>query len=621
MANTKRKFQETYEDLGGLQSNPSLVQTFLLSNSADIRAAIAYLKEDLESLGAKDKATRLDLIKRHEDVMVQRLEITEDIFRKYAEQKPSDKNVGISDEHNIMKNVEKKKKKGKVFDINTRQEVDNTSEEITPKEEVKTQVELNAEEERKLETARLEKAKLPHFEQLYETREERIRVTNDWLMPRLEKEFQDNEHPTDKARNFAKFHFRNHSKNIHFCTDTDIERLIQWVWSGVYKARNPLDIINNVKVSITDVIKEAENAVFELSLNEKDLKEYMKPFVMNQPLKEFESEEHYVKTDDDYETFFRGTLAFTVSEDNRKKYQQKRIQQGKTREELRDEAYEHVKDEGDKAVGKMASKLHQILTALGTDSTPIDRIGEVITYLKAKAPNLVDLYNARIAKKQKARDKKEALDTSSKKEQTQMTPEEVEEAKIKGEEDKASEEGELDKDTKKDEKPKSTEQPRFEEKLSFLTKLDDVAEVILTALNKDHEILGEDKLMKVCKEKFLVDDKMQGTEDWTEEDVSKWIEQFIEPYHSEEYSVLGAKDTDEFKECLKVYLQKYPAGQEKKRMKVFKEVLESKIPRSSFTRAIAKKVRKGHMVVVNNYFAELNQEALSAEKEQLEKQD
>jgi hypothetical protein len=334
-------------------------------------------------------------------------------------------------------------------------------------------------------------------------------------------------------------------------------------------------------MSITDFIAEAERVVFENGYDEKALKEYMKPHVIGAQVKEFLEEKKLVANDAEYDEFFRGTLAFVVGDQQREMYKTKRIQQGKTRIQLQEEVYEEYKDEGEKAVGKMASKLHQMLTALGTNSDVTDRVGEVISFLKTKAPNLVELYNQRQAKKKEAKEKETEKESST-----------------------VSKEGIL--------------YPKFQEKLDALTRLKDIKEHILTAINKDGALIGEDQLVTICKKKFLEDGTVEDTATWTEQDVSEWIARNIEPFHSNEYAILGAKDEAEFKACLEWYTAKHPAGKEKQRMTDLKKVLTSEIPRSNFARTIAKKVRKGNMVPINTFFREINEAALAASKEKLE---
>lgn len=639
MVNTQKKYQEMYEELGGLNTNPQLLQSFVLSNNADIVKAIEYFKANMQPLGSKDKLHKQSIITRLENIMIQRLMVTEDVYLKLIGTSSS---LDETDE-----GVQKNTKKGKVVDMHGN-EVKGTlkagpkfqSGDVTKKQMAEKNV--LAEEERKLESVKKENERLlkesPHYNQRYQTDKEKIEAIHDWLLPRLDEMLQDKKHGKEKwdkyAIQYCKFHFLNYGKNIHFCDDTSMFRFLEWVKSGSFPSRSPLAVIRGELLSITDLISEAERAVIELGLSGDKLKKYMKPHVLKVRLKEWDEEKTLIATDEEYDQFFRSTLAFVESDKHRKMLETQKVQASKTREDLKAEVYEEFKSTGERAVGKMASKLHQMLTALGTDTKPIDRISEVINFLKAKAPELINLHELRTAKKKDLKpaitvpsimdtvesQKEQRIKNQKKKEKKETSN--IDELHTIAEEDEKKEEVVVDAETTITEPAVETSTeifPKFEEKLKYLSKLDEVKEVILTALNKDGELLGEEKLMSLCREKFLADDKMTETADFTEEDVVKWIELNIEPYTSEEYAILGAKDEEEFKECLTAYTKKFTPGQEKKRLSLLKDVLESKIPRSQFARSVAKSVRKGRLAVVNGYFKDLNETALNEEKKKLEK--
>ena len=83
--NTAFKYAKSYKDMAEtVGENPILLQSFVLSNNADIIKSIEYFENKLVKATATQKIEFQHNIDRLENIMVQRLLVTEDLFAQFT---------------------------------------------------------------------------------------------------------------------------------------------------------------------------------------------------------------------------------------------------------------------------------------------------------------------------------------------------------------------------------------------------------------------------------------------------------------------------------------------------------------------------------------------------------
>jgi len=586
MSNTQKehKYKNIYDGLGDLK-NPQLMQSFALNNNTDIIKGIEYWKS-LKNGASEEENKKYDaIVTRFENAMLQRLNVTEDLYDELEE---------------IAKSTPKKDSKGKKIKT-----VDMKGEEV--KDSPETLNDILGKKEKESKEIKEEIGPVPSaYHKRYNTDDEKIDALNS-VTTKIEEILQKKD-GRENARKYLKWHLMNYGKNVQYSTDTKLEKFLDWIESGHFKYRSPLDVINGEPLSISDLVKETTNLVQmgEEGMSRKDVKEYIRPYALNYKLKEQENVDQMIRSEEDYDNFFQSTLEFVFSDSQREIDKQAFHSSLESREQIKETLYAKYKGAGKRAVTKMAAELHTLLAAKGEEGSIVNRVGETIKFLKNKKDTtLVELHNSMKTKSSKSKEEKGYPE----KETEEPEEEEVEETKS----------------TLKPMYP--SKYPILEKDVSYLDKLSEIEEFFLKLINKKEGMIGsmtngyakqEEALAHLAK-KRLLQEGIKETEDWTEQDVSEWLSRHIRPFATEEYSLLRAANEKEAKEILKdVYLANYPAGKEKERTEKIKEVLTSEIPRSAFAKAIAKKVRKNNLRQINAYFTELNQEFLAEEKAKLE---
>jgi hypothetical protein len=628
MSNTAFKYQETYNNLGDL-NNPQLLQTFIYSNVADIERAISYWDKKKSATGASSemKEHARDQISRLENILIQRLEVTEDLFSQFQPVKP----VEVGPEQNKkepakVKKQKDNKKKGKVIDIKTKKEVEDKEEKVETVNE-KLGKEINN-----------QKDELPNaYDEKYPTDEEKIEALNNFLDKTIEPIFakpveteEDIENRRDKARRRLNLHLKLNgtykgSSSNRFCDDAAVEGFLDWVESGHFHHRNPLDVIRGTKLSITEIITETEQLV-QAGQGEQEVKDYLEPYILGKQLKE-QDEGQIIENKEGFEQFFRSILGFIFDKESQRKQQEtprkengeKAQEDSKVDEELLNSIYEELKDSGDRALAKIAGRYVASLKKKGFNGSPTAEFNNVKDYFATKDPDLVKAWE----ENQKEKEEKRKEEENAVKVEKTVETDTKSSAKTEEDTEKTKSEDNTSSENNQSEEPKEATLPftwpTGETRMKTYKDLNDFKGDFLTVFNKGvshtakHEPTYDDKLDYVnamALRYFIGEDAiMKETADWTEADVYQWMATEVIPYTEGEYKLLSTENKDDLKEILKSeILTKYPAGEEEAREKALKTIYASDIPRTDYARSMARKVRKGNFKDFNNFISEINKE-------------
>ena len=599
------KYEEKYKMIQQVfGENPMLVQSFIYSNTPDIVSAINFWRDELKDASTKEeKADIENMIIRLKNLMKQRVDITEDIFANYLPilnmgpfEKEEPKKV------KEVKTVEHPASKGKKKE---------TVNEKIGREKVEGQTntkEVSTEEDDELKL----KNEDTSYAYLYPTEKQQLDDINDKLIPNLEKYLKGEKKDMEKAKLICRHHFRNFGKNDHFCMDSDIARFIKWLQSEKFQARSPLDIINNKPLKIEDIITEVDSLIIE-GKTRKEIRNYLAEELINTKI---EGWENPMKSERDFVKFFHGVIQYLFDDAHQRELKFKSEKSQETRESVKQNLYQLYKNEAKHAVTKMAKEFRAWLLSIGKETDIKAALAEFLAFLKGKDPELHNKYMAQRNHKKPA--------NSEDQEQT---------AKNKGsEKPKEANKANGSSGTKNTTSSK-VEYPRLEEYLKHHDKKPALTEFLLTIINKKLNPIGLMKngrdaqiaeLTKLAEKRILEmglkpDEDTKSYDDWTKEDVAKYMDQEIVPYITGEYAILSAESDSEIKEHLNYYMTAYPAGKEKDRIKALKKVLVSKVPRHKYvSKGIAKQARRDKFDEINAFIKELNEadnETVNSESE------
>lgn len=309
--NTAHKYESTYEYISNDLKNPSLLQSFVMNNNADIVKMIDYFNSKINNADPEVQSEVKDIIKRLETLMITRLSITEDVFSTEISLKEEEVNVNIE------------KKDPKVIDIATKKEVkskenNNKFNEEDFRNKLKDKFQLNNKteeeiEQRKRESAEKEsKQNTSKFVQLFPDEEKRNEEINHYVQQAMKN--------PDKAFNILKCGMRCYGPNSTtnaFAKDLQIDCLANWITSGLLSTItwiSPVTVLFERKngVSIADFIKEADNRHKMNGSSEEEIKELFRPFIVGKMLKEG----IICENDEKYDSVFKNTMGFIFDESN-----------------------------------------------------------------------------------------------------------------------------------------------------------------------------------------------------------------------------------------------------------------------------------------------------------------
>lgn len=578
MSNLAHKFENIYEGLDQY-SNPVLIQSFMINNNADIVKAVEYFEKKLQNAEGTQKTFYEELVKRYENLMIRRLVLTEDLVSegtgninvsKSEEEEEQDRTIT---KENVEKVVGNKQPAKVIKHPASKQTVnEKLGKKLSKEEEKIVQKTINKNQKEKQLTS--------HFQYLFPTEDLQIAEFNKYI-PKLKKLIEDDK-SLSKARTQIKYIFRSgNPKTAFLSNDNQINRILSWIQSDMFNWKSVLDIIKNEKYSISDLVREAEHQFKIEGLSQEKVKDLIKPFFFNNNLKE---EGMNVTTDEEFEDIFKRTFSFIWDREHKVENQPKTID----RKAIIDSVYDLYKGDGPTGVSKMASTFHTSLKNLGIDSNPKARIAEITAFLKQKDPTLLGQY---LESKNSTNSKvKETPKSDSDKSKEKVSKVEIQQSSI--------EEGETSSVVNMEE---------YQNQISTYGKLTSIAEYLITLINKRP---GELKSLKteedieafvyaLAKERLLTKGIEHETEEWTIQDVSQFIANNVISYTIDFYKILSATSDNDFKECLKYYIEQFPEGDEKKRVSKLKEVLDSSLPKTQYASNLGKKLRKNNKYVIN----------------------
>lgn len=604
-------FEDTYKGLENFE-NPFLIQPFILSNGADIVKQIDYFKKELSEATDETRKNQLKgLITRHENIMMRRLEITEDLYNN----KPEDYSKSEEEDYKdrTIKEPAKVKKDGKVIQHPASkgkkeekgQEENSKSETLNEKlgrklgigkkakEEKKAKLEAeNKEIEDTINKFQQEKLDKSHFEYLFPTKKKQLNRYNEYAK-RLEKLILEDK-DISKARNMLKLAFVSGNPATRFIDEPDITRIIDWIKSGLFTWKTILDVISDKGLSISDLVREAEHQATIVGLGEQEIKDLVKPYLTNNKIKE---KDLCKMANENFDDLFQRNFAFIFNKDKIETNKSKEVSDRNTKKLEAFKLYKEDKykdnESAAKAVRGMTSVFNKSLKDIGIDNSLKSSLAEIISYLKDKDPKLLEMYN------------------------------EYQQSKSKEKKD----EGNKDKVDVKAAEPKGESTPNidiseFVKQSSVYKSLNMVKEHMITLMNKRPgdiaKLTSEEDLQaliyKIAKERLLTIGIEGETDDYTIQDVSEWLGREVFPYGTEFYKILSTNNDEEFKEAYKLYIKEFPENKEKDRLKKLKEVFDTAVPKSKYSAKMAKQFRKNNNKYILGEIKRLTDEIYSETK-------
>lgn len=613
--NLAHKYEDIYQSLNQYE-NPGLIQSFMLSNNADIIKGLDYFSNKVQNAQGEEKTYYNIIIKRYELLMVKRLFLSEDLLN---EKESFDKT-----EQEEYKDREIKKDEKETKTIVHPASKETVNEKLGKEKQSKKPSSKEIETNKTISKFQKEKEGKSHFEYLFPTEKEQINEFNSYL-PKLEILINKN-NDYNKARTMLKFIFRSGNPGTSFIEDKHITRIINWIKSGLFTWKSVLEIIKKPKMSISDIVREAEHQAKMEGLTEEQVKDLVKPYFFGKLKEDFltisvdinnEDEIKQMLTDKElkklttlvtsrsiwdklaekeqkkrlailsdqkFNKLFESTLSFIWDKEHKVENEPKK----RDRQSVKEELYDLYKNEGAKGVRKMASEFNRILKDMGIDSNLKARISELATFLKQKNPELLALYNQH----KKSEDKSTKSTTLEQK--PIKEPVEVETLKV----DK--------KEVKKGKSSINVDVEKYKKQLSAFKKLQNIKEYLITLLNKRPNELSEIKdenelesiVYKIAKDRILTLGVAGECDDWTEQDVSQFMSSEVIPYTKDFYKMLSVNSDDEFKEVYRFYIEKFPEGKEKERLSQLEDIITSPNPKTKYIGAMGKKLKKKHHYVL-----------------------
>ena len=606
-------YQNVYEGLKetfGQDNLAQMIGPFKLNNNADIQKGIEFCRNEIIKC-PEEKAELESMIMDYKNIMKLGISVTQDLMSisKVSSSIPGPaiatetiQKAEVKEEKEVKTIVHpetKKKKKEKTVN-------DKAGEEIAAK---------RAENEKKnkedVAKASAEDEKLPQYEKMFKTDAEKERAIDMYLMPVLNKYLE--EKNMEKATQTCRIHFKEYGTRGGFTNDMAIKRFINWVESAMFPAVSPLVYLRGERLSVMHIIAEAERLIVELGLGEDELKDALKPYIMNVRLKEWK-EEQKIDTQEGYDTFFERTLHHLLEEDNKRKavhnYDQSQKDRAVVIEELIKEYTNSPKNSGWKAIRMVAKGLDEWVKTQGKEGNLQGRIAEVVSFIKSSNPELYKEYMDNAPHKQTKRgsDKPKTSKTEVKAEETIETDGDKGESGV----EVAS--------TKPVASPVVYNE--LEDQIKFQASgKDRMAEWLITLINKHVAPIGgltsldlKVEAITLLATKAFLEHGVKKCDDWTETDVAEFIANDVNPFVSDEYGILNSKNEEDLKQHLEFYLEKYPAGEEKKRTTAMKEVANSEIPRTDYMKGVVKKIKKGNMSQINVLIADINKKTIEEVK-------
>jgi len=574
-------YKKLSEEVG---ENPILLQSFILSNNTDIMKMMDYYvsKRNTVTDGAKIECT--NMIARLENIMVHRVLLTEHLFTM---------SMPLLTQGPITTEADDKSK--------------NDSKTIVHPASKKEDTSGNKEVEKNKSKEKSEQVKpKSDYEKIYPTDKDKIEAFH-LLLPTLEPEIlalNGKDENSDEYKEIEqkilrklKFHFKSYEGKNKYATIEQLKSIITWIKSGNFTKLSPVNVIEDRPLSISDIVKECEEQVKVNGLNEESLKDYISYYVKDNQLKE-QKENEIIRTEEEFDNFCQSTLQFLFNneENNTEKKQSENSKESE--KDVIGRLYEIHKEKGWKSIRQVGKELFEWYKHTGNKTSINNAIAKAAVFIKSIDKKLYDEYvkNRPGNKTKDNKPKNESKSDESSKESKKETTEEKSKTSTKT--------------------PIKVVYPKLEEQIKLKNNSkDNMSEWLITLINKKIGVIGQLKgldnkieAVTILAKKAFLDVGVVGCDDWKEADIEAYINIDIRPYVSEEYSILASENVDNLKEALKVYLTKFPAGEEKKRSSVLKKVLISEIPRTSYMKKIARQIRKGNLSEINQLFKEINKE-------------
>ena len=388
-------YQDIYDGLNELGENALiLIQPFKLNNNADIVKGIDFWRNEVtKSSSDQEKAKANSMVIRYKNIMELRLGITEDLMSlenpvNFVEFGPHQKEEAKTEtEEKETKTIEHPASKGKKTE--------------TVNEKVGKEIEKTKEEkvEKAKKTKSTDDGRKTDYDKLHPTDNDKIEALNK-IIPSIETKL--NKDDEKAALSQLKFHLKSYGEDKkHFATIDQMKSLLHWVKEGKFVHLSPLHILRDQKLSLADIVKEAEKLVKEDGLNQGQLKDYMRYYVMDNALKEY-TEDKIIRTEEGYDNFFQQSMAYLfdeMDERNNTNKSESATEEKKKEEETPEDRklilsnlYDLHKKIGIKSVVKTATDFIEYFTAQGKELTRKASLTETIEFLKSHDPKMYKEY-------------------------------------------------------------------------------------------------------------------------------------------------------------------------------------------------------------------------------------
>lgn len=372
----------------------------------------------------------------------------------------------------------------------------------------------------------------------------------------------------DKAVGIIKHHL---ALNKEVFSDQAIHGLLNWLDENSFQHRNPMDILNNVPLSIRDVIDEVKHRIENTTQSRKEIESFIKSKVMGVNLKEFNG--NLIKEDAAFAEWFRNIndWQFTKSarfqkpeetpEDIEDLVSQEEFEANFKQKIERSKATDHA------AVYNFAKDYQREVQPYTPDMDSEIALGTVVSYVKELNPALYAIYEKHF----------ESLPESTETENDDTTENAV---VVENEVEILPNEF-------------STKYVDANKKIAKLTTLSKLANFML--INKDKystedmlDLAQELILGNVVKDAETVYDNDKGPERWDRKNILNWFKLVATPL-LENKSMLTAKTPADLRVALAAYIEKHPDDTDENRVDQVKSILFVDTPiKSNYVKKLIK---------------------------------
>ena len=274
----------------------------------------------LAKASPEEKVEVQNTINRLENIMVQRLLVTEDLFAQHLPLTPAGPQV-----------IEEKKEEKK----DTTKVIEHPASKDKKKETVNEKVGKKIAEKKKEE--KVEDTSKSDYDKLHPTEEEKLKAFAD-VVSSLERDFERGSRKDAFSR--LKFHLRSYGDKKHFATVDQMNKILDWIQSGEFKSRSPFDVMNGKSLTIMNIIHQVEEMIIE-GKTRKEIRNFLSTYIINNKI---EGWENTISTERGYVEFFQRTLQYLFDEDKQREIKAKAQRSNETLESIKENLYRIYKD-------------------------------------------------------------------------------------------------------------------------------------------------------------------------------------------------------------------------------------------------------------------------------------